>query len=145
MTRIDFYILAEQALDQQHRFACQLAEKALLRGHSVLLQVNNEAEAQQLDQLLWTFRANAFVPHELLPDANPEQPALVSIGWDTEGGHQHDVLINLASELPPFFARFQRLIEVVVQHDVVLDYTRKHYKFLKDRGYPIHNTDMRLR
>jgi len=46
--------------------------------------------------------------------------------------------------LPDFFGRFSRLIEVVVQDDAILQYTREHYRFLSNRGYAIDHQDMRL-
>jgi DNA polymerase-3 subunit chi len=95
--------------------------------------------------MLWQFREDAFVPHALLNAEDAPADCPVSIGWHPEPGHHHDVIINLSPELPAFFSRFERLVEVVVQNDDVLDYTRQHFRFLKDRGYPIEHKDMRMR
>lgn len=145
MTQVDFYILAAQTHEERALFACRLAEKAFARGNRVLLQTDDEASARALDDLLWTFRDDAFIPHALLTAADAPADCPVSIGWHEEPGHHHDVIVNLSTQLPPFFGRFQRFISIVVQQDQVLDYTRNHYKYLKDRGYPINNHDMRLR
>ncbi|MEK9765703.1 MAG: DNA polymerase III subunit chi, partial [Thalassolituus sp.] len=114
------------------------------KGDTVLLQVSNEAEGKALDDMLWAFRADAFVPHALLSAKDAPVDCPVSIGWHTEPGHHHDVIINLCQELPPFFSRFERLVEIVVQNDTVLDYTRQHFRYLKDRGYPVTHNDMRM-
>lgn len=154
MTHVDFYILAAQSQQEQWQFACRLVEKAVLREHQVLVQVDDAAQAEAFDELLWCFRDDAFVPHALLFNkelsdkelSDKERTAAqVSIGWQTDPGHQHDLIINLSQQLPSFFSRFRRMMEVVVQQDDVLDYTRKHYRFLQDRGYPIKHTDMRMR
>jgi len=146
MTDVGFYILGGQTQQDQWQFACRLAEKAARQGNQLLIQLDNELNAKAFSDMLWSFRPDAFVPHALLNDPQAPENCQVSIGWNShDGGHQHDVLINLSQNLPDFFGRFHRLIEIVVQQDDVLNYTRKHYKHLQDRGYPITHTDMRMR
>lgn len=154
MTQVYFYILGGQNITDQWLFACRLTQKAVRKGNNILLQVDNEQQAKELSDLLWCHHPEAFIPHSLSgsSQADPDNsPGQVCINWHTDPehqdfpAHQHDVLINLSGKIPDFFGRFYRFIEVVVQHDDVLDYTRKHYKFLKDRGYPITHEDMRLR
>ena len=145
MTRVDFYVLAGQQQQDQWLFACRLAEKAARQGNQILIQLDNQQQAQAFSELLWCFREDAFVPHALLNDPQAPADCHISLGWQQDPKHQHDVLINISQNLPDFFSRFHRLIEVVVQQDDVLDYTRKHYKYLQDRGYPITHTDMRMR
>ena len=145
MTRVDFYVLSGQDPQQRLLFACRLAEKAFSRGNRVLIQTDTEASARALDDLLWTFRDDAFIPHALLNASDAPAECPVSISWHDDPGHHHDVIVNLSSGLPSFVGRFRRFVSIVVQHDQVLDYTRNHYKYLKDRGYPINNHDMRLR
>lgn len=143
MTDVDFYTLAQQTLQERFLFAARLAEKSVNAGHEVLLLVDNQEQAKILDELLWSYRADAFIPHCLLDEANKNPSCSVHISINHEIGHHHDVLICLTSQLPPTFSRFKRLLEVVIQEDQVLHYTRKHYKFLKDRGFPIKHHDMR--
>lgn len=145
MTQVDFYILAAQTHEERALFACRLAEKAFSRGNRILIQTDDEQSARELDDLLWSFRAESFIPHALLSADDAPSDCPVSIGWHPDPGHHHDVILNLSATLPPFFGRFQRFITVVVQQDRVLDYTRNHYRFLKDRGYPVTSYDMRLR
>lgn len=144
MTQVDFYILAAQTPEERAVFACRLAEKAFGRGNQILIQTDDETSARYLDDLLWTYREESFLPHALLGDSKAPADCPVSVGWHSDPGHHHDVILNLSSKLPDFFSRFQRCINIVIQQDQVLDYTRSHYKYLKDRGYPINNHDMRL-
>lgn len=137
MTRVDFYILEAQAGTDPFGIACRLAEKAWQNGRRVLVQVNNASEAQHLDRLLWTYRDQSFVPHGQLgaaePDLNP-----VLIGHDAGGGEEHDVLINLAAEIPGFFSRFERVAEIVAPDSAAKAASRERYRFYRDRGYPLH-------
>lgn len=145
MTNVDFYVLASQTPQDQLRFACRLLEKAMDNNCRVLLQADNEQQARLLDDMIWTFRPQAFIPHALLDAADAPADCPISIGWHDHPGQHHDMIINLSRNIPPFFSRFRRYVSIVVQHDEVLDYTRSHYKFLKDRGYLINTHDMRLR
>ena len=150
MTEVDFYILGEQTVPEAWHFACRLTQQvAQERKMNVLLQVDDQQDAKMLDDMLWTFQPEAFVPHALLENSASQTQvadcAQVHIGWQHQPGEHFDLLINLSRQIPPFFAQFDRMVEVVVQHDDVLNYTRKHYRFLKDRGYPIRNRDQRLR
>ena len=55
----------------------------------------------------------------------------------------HDeVLLNLRPEWPPFFSRFQRLIEIVSLDDEDRAAARERYRFYRDRGYEIRTHDL---
>ncbi|MFL0804523.1 MAG: DNA polymerase III subunit chi [Agarilytica sp.] len=136
MTLIDFYVLPKQTLDEQHHFACRLIEKAVRQGNRVMVATKDEDESKKLDDTLWSFRPDAFVPHTLLGDTQAsESPVIISHGEDDDS--HHDVLINLRLEVPAQFSRFKRLAEVVIQDTSVLENSRRSYAFYKKRGYPI--------
>ncbi len=136
MTLIDFYVLPKQTVDEQHHFACRLIEKAVRQGNRVMVATKNEDESKKLDDTLWSFRPDSFVPHTLLGDTKAaESPVIISHGEDDDS--HHDVLINLRLEVPAQFSRFKRLAEVVIQDNSVLENSRLSYAFYKKRGYPI--------
>lgn len=141
MTRIDFYILQHDALIVRMHYACRLAEKAMLRGHHVVVSVDNENQAEALSHYLWSFKPESFLPHQLQHEAG--QVAPIMIMWDQDREDCHDILINLSAEVPSGFSRFQRLLEVVVQEAECLTTTRSHFQFYRDIGYPLesHNID----
>ena len=65
MARIDFYVLAQTDERARQLLACKLAEKAWRLENSVYIHTKNAADAERLDELLWTFRDGSFVPHGL--------------------------------------------------------------------------------
>ena len=140
MTRVDFYILPQTAEEDRFQFACRLVEKAYRQGHHIYLHTRNETDAQLLDEQLWAFRAENFIPHQRLSE---DSQGKIEIGCDADPQHQHDLLVNLDHQVPLFFSRFERVAEIVVQDDAVIKATRQHYGFYKERGYPLHNHDMR--
>ncbi|WP_444924383.1 DNA polymerase III subunit chi [Microbulbifer sp. DLAB2-AF] len=134
MTRIDFYILSSDQPQQADIFACRLAEKAYRNGLRVLLAVDNQERAEQLNQLLWTFREDSFLPHA--NQENGEQAAIeINCGEDPQA--HHGLLINLCSKVPNWFSRFERLAEIVVQEANALQRSRSRFGHFRDRGYPL--------
>ena len=143
MTRIDFYVLQSAELKQQYNFICRLAEKAYRLGHTVYIHANDEQHAKELDDTLWSFRQNSFVPHSILgAELSQKNPVKIEIGFGEDPNDHHDVMINASSVVPSFFSRFQRISEVVVQEASVKKSTREHYKFYRDRGYPLQSHDL---
>jgi len=137
MTRVDFYILQARGREARLRFACRLVEKALRHGNTVFIAVDNEEEAKNLDQLLWEFQPESFIPHNIDTEVSAQAVPPIILGFGPECGDHHDMLINLRSDIPAFFSRFQRLTEVVTQDEEVLDRTRTNWKYYRDRGYPL--------
>ncbi|WP_020209373.1 DNA polymerase III subunit chi [Gilvimarinus chinensis] len=138
MTRIDFYVLKTASHESERwQFAARLMEKAILQKHQLLVVVDTPDQRQALEDVLLTFKPESYLPFRRVEEADLQQPAIISCGEDA--GQQHDILINLSSTLPAFFSRFQRVIEVVIQQQDVLEYTREHWAYLKERGYPIHH------
>lgn len=131
--QIDFYISQAPALDQRLLLACRLADKAFRSGHSVYLHCGDAAQAQRLDELLWSFQPSSFVPHALLDAA--DEPMPVRIGFGARRWNNRDVLINLDTQVPENFAEYARVLEVVVQDAQILDVTRQHWRHYKQLGY----------
>lgn len=134
MTRITFYVLPQHTVTDRHNFACRITEKAVSQGNNVMIATGDPAETDALDELLWTFRAEAFVPHR---PAGSDCKAPVVISHHEDDAAQHDLLINLRSDIPSSFSRFNRLVEIVIQDETNKRYTRQHFTFYKERGYEI--------
>ncbi|WP_339650228.1 DNA polymerase III subunit chi [Halopseudomonas pelagia] len=140
MTRIDFYLLTSSAPQTRLDYACRLAHKAWSKGHQVYLHCADEQQAQTLDELLWSFRADAFLPHA----STTEQPnAKVVCGYGEDAGEHHDLLINLADQSPAFFSQFNRLAEIVIELDPVRVPARERFRFYRERGYPLQTHQLR--
>lgn len=138
MPRVDFYVLEETDPQARSHFACRLTEKAFKTGHSVYLFTSSAEEAALLNDLLWCFREDSFVPHQIYAQNGPVPNLTVAIGNRTDAAPDFDVLINLTNKIPPFFNKFQRVSEVVVQDETIRDATRKSYKHYKEQGCALH-------
>lgn len=136
MTRVDFYVLASSGGQGRALLACRLAEKAYARGHTVYVHVESDSQAREMDGILWTFRENSFVPHEIHVDSE-HGVAPIQIGCTEDPGVEHEILINLAHDVPVFFSRFERLIELVDADPDLRERSRRRFRFYKERGYPL--------
>lgn len=136
MTRVTFYVLKNTATDRQ-AVACRLAEKAYLNGHHVFIHTSNQAETDNINDLLWSMRAESFVPHEVHTAEATEHHTPVLIAHQAEPPRLMDVMINLNPEQPLFFSQFDRLLELVDDDETIKQAGRKRYQFYKDRGYQL--------
>ena len=140
MTKVDFYLLGEGA-DSRERIACRLAEKAWRLGNRVYLLAPDQAAAQALDELLWTFSQGSFVPHALCKqeeDADhhaDNHPVL--IGHAEPPAAFSDVLISLVPDVPAWFGRFTRVVEMVGTNEDDKTRARERFRFYRERGYPL--------
>ena len=144
MTQIDFYILDGTSNDARLELCCRIADKALQRKHHVFINSISEPECRQLDELLWTFSQGSFVPHRVVrddEDAPPIEPVLIGCNKAPVSEHW-DVMINLAREVPEWFSRYERVVEVVDAEPERRDAGRERYRFYRDRGYQLKTHQM---
>jgi DNA polymerase-3 subunit chi len=132
VTRIDFYHYADDKLG----FACRLATKAFEQASRLVVYSPEREVLERFDRQLWTFQATRFVPH-CFAEAPIAAETPVILAASGEGLPHHDVLLNLGDEWPPFFASFERLLEIVATDDADKALARTRYAFYKKRGYDI--------
>ncbi len=138
MTEIDFYILPASDDAQRLAFACRLAEKAVDKGHRVIIATASGNEAEQLDKLLWHYSPESFLPHRrITAQSSVDAYCPVDITDSEHYLDHHDVLINLHRNIPPCFSRFERYAEIVIQQEDILANSREHWSFFQHRGYPV--------
>jgi DNA polymerase-3 subunit chi len=138
MTQIDFYTNVEDKLTT----ACRIVSKAYGLKHRIIVFCPDAETAQRVDRLLWMSPPTAFVPHCASTDAlAPLTPVIIDhLGQEPL---YDQLLLNLRRERPPFFGRFERLIEIVSVDGTDREHARERYKFYRDRGYEIRTHDMR--
>lgn len=135
--RVDFYLLASENSEACWPLACRLVEKAYLRGHRLYIHCQNQQQAELLDELLWTFKDDSFIPHNLQGEG-PEPPPPIQIGYANEPRGFEDILLNLADEVPSFYQKFQRVMELVVNNPSAKDKSREHYRLYRTQQWQIH-------
>ncbi len=141
LIRVDFYLLASDHMDALWLVACRLLEKAYKRNHRVYVHCANQNDAEFLDDLLWSFRDDSFVPHNLIGEG-PEPPPPIQIGFGKEPRGFNDILLNLAPEIPIFHSKFKRIMELVSNQETEKEQSRVHYKEYRAKGYQLHTHNL---
>ncbi len=141
MTEVEFHFNVGEKLG----YSCRLLRKAVNAG-SRLVVTGEPAQLAELDALLWTFAPTAFVPHCLAQaddTVRAASPVLLASALDDPAvlGLGHGVLVNLGSEVPAGFERFERFIEVVGSDEADRQAARSRWGHYKRRGYALTSHD----
>lgn len=139
MTRVGFYVVQAQAPGKRLQVAARLADKAFQRGHAIFFNCASQAQAGDMDDLLWRFRPDSFLPHGLVGSEGADR---IAIGWGQEPQQHDDLLINLDLTVPAFFSRFHRVAEVVTQDAQSLEALRASWSFYRERGFALEKHDI---
>jgi len=133
MTRVDFYVITSVDHSDRLQLVCKLSEKALQQSQKVFIHSDSDDTLQELDDLLWSFRPVSFVPQ------TQSVPVILS---NSSPQTDRTLLINLAAEVPPFFSRFERTLEIVNEQTHIQEAGRERYRYYQQRGYPLHHHKM---
>jgi DNA polymerase III subunit chi len=125
--RVDFYLPSGDVW----LLACRLLEKAYLRKHRIFVYCQSEKDAEKLDDLLWTFKAESFIPHAIQGELS--SPIQIGFGLK-EPKASYDILLNLALEIPVFYPGFERILEIVSSDEASKVVSRAHYKVYRAAG-----------
>jgi DNA polymerase-3 subunit chi len=130
-SKVDFYIL-EASGQKSLVFACALLEKAYANAESAFVYTGSATESEQMDNLLWTYRDDSFLPHAIYQSTESfSPPILIS---HEKPVNSHDILLNLSQQLPAFYLSYQRIIEIVPADPTVQALARERYRQYRDAG-----------
>ncbi|WP_199611209.1 DNA polymerase III subunit chi [Flocculibacter collagenilyticus] len=121
--------------------ACTLAATLYRKQSRVFIATENIEDAHAIDDYLWAFDADRFVPHNLTGEG-PKQGAPVEIGFQLPSSGNRNVLINLKQTVPPFAQQFQQVIDFVPATENEKQQARERYKFLRQMGTNLSTIDI---
>jgi DNA polymerase-3 subunit chi len=92
MTEFRFYRLERRRIDQA---LPGILEDALAHGLRVVVQAPSEERVEALNERLWTYADDSFLPHGAARDGEPEaQPIYLTAGEDNPNGAASRVLLS---------------------------------------------------
>ncbi len=97
MAEVLFYHLTQTPLE---RTLPELLEKSLQRGWRVLVKGGNADRLAFLDDSLWTYKDDSFLPHGLAGEGAERQPVYLTIG--DEEPNQANILFVVDGAAYPF-------------------------------------------
>jgi DNA polymerase-3 subunit chi len=142
MSQVTFYILNENAINNNNETlpahfmqACTLAAFYYQQNRKVFIYTDNQQDAFLVDETLWQFDGDSFVPHNLLGEG-PKFGTPVEISW-MPPTHPRPVLINLSLQLPDFSNNFQQIIDFVPNDEQLKIAARLRYSAYKKLGHSL--------
>ena len=138
-SKVNFYLLSGSSHEDACYFACRLVEKALSGGLSVYILMNDHAGCEYMDDLLWSFKPESFIPH-MIEDSESDTDdedikVLVSEGKTAPA--EADIMINLSSRVPDFHNIFSTIAEIVSTDEQDKSSKRERWIHYQSLGYDL--------
>ena len=140
MPRADFYLIDKPRFREQPLLlVCELARRAFAAQQPMLILVRDFEQAEAVDELLWAFDEDAFIPHQLAGDDDDADTAVLIVppGIDTA---DRPLVINLREGCAP--GRFDRVLEVVAADPAERDGSRTRWREYARLGFEVNKFDM---
>lgn len=139
MTETLFYHLERRGLDD---VLPGMIEKTLERGWRALIRTESSERADAIDNLLWTYSEQTFLPHAQSGDGDPKrQPVLITVEDDNANGANVLFLVGGATPSSWDDAATKDLTRVVLMFDgrdaQSLSRARSAWKDAKAAGHDV--------
>ncbi|MBI1867415.1 MAG: DNA polymerase III subunit chi [Methylocystis sp.] len=138
MIEVWFYHLQRQSLEAALPI---LLERSLARGWRVVVQASSERRLKELDDLLWSYAPESFLPHGTRKDFEPEaQPIYLTVAADNPNGADVRFFVEDASVAPVLAnaesaPRERALLLFDGNDEAAVLAARGQWKQLKDAGH----------
>lgn len=139
--RADFYLIAKpRFLTEPLRLVCELARKANDANLWTLVLARDQAQAEELDELLWAFDPDAYIPHQIAGADVDEEEAQVLIVPPGVEAPSRALAINLRDDA--YLGACERVLEVVPADPAAREPLRERWKQYKALGFEVSKYDM---
>ena len=141
MPRADFYLIAKPRFAEQPLLlVCELAKRAYAANLPTLILARDQAQAEALDDLLWAFDPDEYLPHQIAGmDADEDEAPVLIASPDTDVPLR-PLLINLRDAAPQ--GAFERVLEVVPADPAAREPLRARWKHYQTLGFELKKFDM---
>lgn len=140
MPRADFYLIQKERFREEPLLlVCELARKAHDANLATLVLARDADQAERLDDLLWSFDDDAYIPHQLAGDDEDELAPVLIAGPEVDTP-MRALVINLRDAA--VHGAVERVLEVVPADDGARGQSRERWKQYKSRGFDVDKHDM---
>ncbi|MGN2254408.1 DNA polymerase III subunit chi [Frateuria sp. GZRe12] len=140
MPRADFYLIDKPRFREQPLLlVCELARRAYAAQQPTLILTRDFEQAEAVDELLWDFDSDAYIPHQLAGDDDDAHTAVLIVPPGI-GTDDRPLLINLRDACPN--GRFERVLEVVAADEAERTGSRERWREYHQRGFQLAKFDM---
>ena len=140
MPRADFYLIAKPRFREEPLLlVCELVRKAHDANLSTLVLARDLDQAEALDELLWAFDDDAYIPHQIAGD-DEDDLAPVLIATPDMDVALRPLVLNLRDAAVE--GTFERVLEVVPADDSAREPLRERWKQYQARGLDVNKHGM---
>ncbi|MDE2407418.1 MAG: DNA polymerase III subunit chi [Xanthomonadaceae bacterium] len=141
MPRADFYLIDKPRFREQPLLlVCELAKRAFAANLPTLVLARDMAQAEALDDLLWAFDPDEYLPHQIAGMDDDEDDAPILIAAPDADVALRPLLVNLRDEPPQ--GAFDRVLEVVPADPAARGGSRERWKHYQSLGFELKKFDM---
>jgi DNA polymerase III subunit chi len=131
---------AETTVAEQSALVCRWTERFYMEKKRVQIVVDSTAEAQLIDQLLWTFSQPSFIPHMIFNSGGeaPAEPVVITAAEFQVAGFA--ALVCGRSVDLEFMTRFETAVHFILRDDTErVQQSRILWQRARDSGTnPVH-------
>jgi DNA polymerase-3 subunit chi len=132
MTDILFYHLERQPLE---RVLPMLLEKTLERGWRALVRTLNADRVQVIDEFLWNYSDESFLPHAVDGEPEPEREPILVTHTLVESNRPNVLFLVDGSAFPDDASAYDRIVLLFDGNDeTALNGARVAWKEIRARG-----------
>ena len=141
MPRADFYLIDKPRFREQPLLlVCELAKRAFAAELPTLVLARDAAQAEALDDLLWAFDPDEYLPHQIAGLDEDDDDAPILIATPDLDVPARPLLINLRDAAPS--GDFARVLEVVPADPAARGPLRERWKHYQALGFDLNKFDM---
>ena len=143
MPRADFYLIAKERFREEPLLLiCELAKRAYAANLPTLILARDAAQAEALDDLLWSFDADEYLPHQIagLDEGDEDDICPVLIASPDTDIPARPLLVNLRDAAPA--GSYERVLEVVPADESARGPLRERWKHYQALGFDVTKHDM---
>ena len=141
MARADFYLIDKPRFREQPLLlVCELAKRGFAANLPILVLARDAAQAEAIDDLLWSFDPDEYLPHQIAGADEDEDEAPILIATPDIDVPARPLLVNLRDEVPA--GSFDRVLEVVPADPSARGPLRERWKHYQSLGFELNKYDM---
>jgi DNA polymerase-3 subunit chi len=141
VARADFYLIAKERFREEPLLlVCELVKRGYAANLPILVLARDAAQAEALDDLLWSFDADEYLPHQIAGSDEDDDETPILIATPDMDVAARPLLINLRDAAPA--GNFDRVLEVVPADPSARGPLRERWKHYQSLGFELNKHDM---
>ena len=126
-------IFIELAVENKLKYVCDITEKLYNSGRRIHIYAERPADAKRVDDFLWTWKQDTFIPHSLYSSQKENNSDPVIITSSEDGPVHADVLIEVDPFKAENFKEYNLIIDFAETYNPQkLQASRSRYKTARD-------------